>query len=115
MKKTMFAAIAVSFLAGSIGHAGYSSDAIGSQVTCSSGEIVVVVSKNRKAIIVNMSGGKLLFNIVNAARAATDGDTYRSYVGLAQDPNGPKKAIVSFDDQGDTLTLDGDRMPLDCP
>jgi hypothetical protein len=114
MKKLILMVSALILCASAVTRADYNDDVVGQQVSCKARNLLVVASKNRKALIVERDGVKTVYNTVNLDKLATDGDTYVSYVALNGQGSKADKAILTFDDRGDTLELNGETIPVHC-
>jgi hypothetical protein len=108
MKKNLILFLSLLPLASA--HAGYNSDVEGKAVRCTAPQTVVIINAARTRITVIDAidpGHPEKYDVVDRD---TDGDTMISYISQGND------VVLSFDDQGDTLTYRGQApLNLKCP
>lgn len=94
----------------------FSDDELGAIVTCApnnSTNFRVSITADRRKIVLSNDQLKKIFNVVNFAKPASDGDTYITYVGLLGYGATATKVKMTFNDRGNTFDLNGKTIAID--
>jgi len=112
MKKLILAVGVTIFASSTVVLADYNTDAPGKSIRCTAPGMVVVMDRARTIIKETDAIDPGHPEVYTVTQRETDGDTSISYEALNEDD----EVVLTFDDQGDTITYDGnDPIALNCP